>query len=66
MSYSVCFNCEQMVPRYEKYCSECAAQFRQDDTFWKDEPDAYALSNHPALKERELRKDFLPLKKAPK
>jgi len=38
MSYSVCINCEQMVPAYEKYCSKCLKrypQLNQTEDFWK-------------------------------
>lgn len=38
MSYSVCINCEQMVPMYEKYCGACLKRnpsFMQDSNFWR-------------------------------
>ena len=39
MSYSVCINCEKMVPAYEKYCGVCLAlypQLKQVADFWKN------------------------------
>ena len=39
MSYSVCINCEQIVPAYEKYCGRCLKrypQLKQVDDFWKN------------------------------
>ena len=39
MSYSVCINCERMVPMYEKYCSACLKKYphlRQMETFWQN------------------------------
>lgn len=35
MSYSVCLRCEKAVRQYEKYCDECAREYRQDENFWK-------------------------------
>lgn len=38
MSYSVCINCERMVPAYEKYCLGCLGkhpQLQQDEDFWR-------------------------------
>lgn len=39
MSYSVCINCRQMVPAYEKYCDGCLGRYPhliQVDDFWKN------------------------------
>ncbi len=35
MSYSVCINCREMVPAYEKYCERCLRRYRlpQDELF---------------------------------
>lgn len=38
MSYSVCINCKQMVPAYEKYCGRCLERYphlKQVADFWK-------------------------------
>lgn len=37
MSYSVCYNCNEMVPNYEKYCEPCIKchHFTQDENFGK-------------------------------
>lgn len=37
MSYSICLNCEEMVPRYEKYCRVCVMVYdlRQDEEYWR-------------------------------
>jgi len=38
VSYSVCINCEQMVPMYEKYCRACLKKYphlNQVDDFWR-------------------------------
>jgi predicted amidophosphoribosyltransferase len=61
MSFSNCFNCHNMVASYEKYCPKCAKTHRQDDTFWKDEPDANTIYCLPSMRERELKKDALPV-----
>ena len=57
MSYSICFKCKKMVSQWEKYCQMCETKYRQDETFWKDEPDAYELFNNPDLQKRELTQD---------
>lgn len=39
MSYSVCINCERMVPAYEKYCADCLnkyPQLKQNPDFWRN------------------------------
>ena len=39
MSYSVCINCERMVPMYEKYCMDCLMKYphlQQMPTFWQN------------------------------
>ena len=39
MSFSVCINCEQMVPSYEKYCGACLKRYRQlkqVEDFWRN------------------------------
>jgi hypothetical protein len=39
VSYSMCINCEQMVPCYEKYCVRCLKkypQLKQTEDFWKN------------------------------
>ena len=41
MSYSVCTNCEMMVPRYEKYCEACLKKYphlKQPEMFWQNSP----------------------------
>ena len=38
MSYSVCINCQEMVPAYEKYCERCLKrypQLKQVEDFWR-------------------------------
>lgn len=37
MSYSICINCHEMVPHYEKYCTECVKMnnLKQDEDWWK-------------------------------
>lgn len=50
-----------MVPRYEKYCGICEKTFRQDSTFWRDEPTADELFRNITLHARELRKDRLTI-----
>ena len=40
MSYSMCVNCSQMVPAYEKYCWQCLKrhpQLVQVEDYWKRE-----------------------------
>jgi hypothetical protein len=53
-----------MVSQYEKYCNKCAKKYRQDETFWKEEPNASELYRNPMLNERELHQDYLA-KKSP-
>jgi len=39
MSYSVCINCEKMVPVYEKYCTACLKRYphlKQVEDFWRN------------------------------
>lgn len=39
VSYSVCINCEKMVPMYEKYCAACLKRYphlKQVTDFWRN------------------------------
>lgn len=36
MSYSTCYNCNEMTSAYQKYCPLCETVYLQDETFWKD------------------------------
>lgn len=56
MSHSTCFNCNQKVSRYEKYCLKCAETYQQNNTFWKNSSWPEALQ----AKEKELKQDRLP------
>lgn len=37
MSYSVCDNCGEMVPLYERYCRRCVKKHGlvQDENYWR-------------------------------
>ena len=56
MSYSICFNCKEMVGSYQKYCRECEGTYKQDEAFWKKSDSYDAFHN---LKEENLTKDKL-------
>lgn len=51
MSYSDCFKCSQMVSSYQKYCEDCAKEYRQDNDYW-----SRAIPKI-SFKESELEKD---------
>ena len=35
MSYSICINCDKMVPNYEKYCQPCILKYNlNQDNNW--------------------------------
>lgn len=48
MSYSICFKCEKMVSRYEKYCVECSKYYHQDEEYWKRD------GNYKKLGDKEI------------
>ena len=35
MSYSNCLKCDTTVSSYQKYCPDCAKEYKQDNSFWK-------------------------------
>lgn len=61
MSYSVCFNCKNMVNSYEKYCDECEKTYKQDKDFWKSKRSEGAFSKLEdiELRARELNDDLV-------
>ena len=58
MSYSVCINCEQIVPAYEKYCGQCLKlylQLKQDKDFWRHNVyNVYTWETAKALAKEEI------------
>ena len=50
MSYSTCIKCDETVGMYQKYCSDCEKEYKQDINFWKNN----MLKSNYNSSEREL------------